>query len=594
MTQPRAVPLQPREVARVLSEIATLLELNGRDPFRARAFASAARFLEGTDADLVVLARESRLTELRGVGPAIALIVAEIVDTGRAAVHEELQAATPVGLFELLRVPGLGAKRIHTIHAELGVASLDDLESAARAGRIAALPGFGAKTEARILDGLAFARSIRAVRRYPDALEIGARMLDWLLSQPSVTAAELVGPLRRRLEVVNRVDLVAATERPADVHAAFAALNGVEGVEGAEGAEGAEGGIEAMLSDGLPVRLRCVAPAELVAAVAWDTGSDPHVEGLAAAAAAAGFVFDRRGLWKGDQRTELADEAAIYTALGLGYIPPELREGLGEIEAAADGHEPTLVTITDLTGTFHCHTTFSDGKATLDEMAGAAAAKDWSYLGIADHSRVAAYARGLTIERVREQHEAIDAWNAARTASGASEFRIFKGIESDILPDGRLDYPDEVLATFDFIVGSVHSSFGMTEEEMTARVIRAVRHPALTILGHATGRLLLTREGYALDVPAVIDAAAETGVVIEINSNPHRLDLDWRDVRYAAERGVLIAINPDAHSVKGLDHVIYGVNMARKAGLAPHQILNCWTFEEVDRYLAARKQAIQD
>lgn len=587
MSETPAAPLQPREVAWILAQIGVLMELNGRDPFRARAFASAARALEGTDADLVALASEDRLTELKGIGQGLASVVREIVETGRSTPYEELAAATPVGLFDLMRVPGLGTKRIRTLHEELGIESLDALEDAARAGRIATLPGMGPKTEQKILQGLEFARAARGRRRYPEALEIGVRMLEWLRAHDDVADAAIVGPLRRRMEIVERIDLVAATDHPDAVVPAFLALNGIIG----EAARDEAGGVEAMLGDGVPVRLRAVAPSEFVGAVVWDTGSDAHVAELVERATGQSLELGPQGLSRAGEPMELEDEEALYTALGLAYLPPELREGLGEVEAAVGAEPPRLVETADLTGTFHCHTTYSDGKATLSEMAEAAAALGWSYLGLADHSRTAAYAGGLSIEQVADQRAEVDGWNAERDRNGHRRVRLFHGIESDILPDGRLDYPDEVLAGFDYVVGSVHSSFGMSEEEMTERMIRAVRHPALTILGHPTGRLLLRREGYALDVDAVLEAAAEAGVVIEINANPNRLDLDWRHVRRAAELGITIAVNPDAHSVAGLEHVAFGVNMARKAGLGPRQVLNCWSLEELEEYLAGRKQA---
>ena len=569
----------PREVARLLAEIGTLMELNGRDTFRARAFGTAARLLEGTDADLEALARTDRLTTLRGVGEGIAGIIREYVLTGRSTIHEELETATPVGLLDLLRVPGLGTRKIHTLHESLGVDSLDALERAARAGEVAALPGFGEKTERKILDGIAFARSSRGRRRYPEALETAARLLEWLRGRPEVLASEIAGPVRRRMEVVDRVDLVAASRDPGGTLDAFLALN-----SGGAGERESEETAALELADGVRARLRCTTPEGFVAAVVWETGSDAHTAALAARAEEQGLELGPGGLLRGGEPVEVEDEGALYAALGLAYLPPELREGLGEVEAAAAGALPRLVELEDLRGTFHCHTTYSDGKASLEEMAEAARARGWEYLGLGDHSRTASYARGMPIDRVRAQQREVDEYNAR-----VSGFRLLKGVESDILPDGSLDYPDDVLADFDYVVASVHSSFRMAEDEMTARVIRAVRHPALTILGHPTGRLLLSREGYAIDVRAVIDAAAEAGVAIEINANPHRLDLDWREVRYAASRGVLIAVDPDAHSVKGIEHVVYGVNMARKAGLTPEQILNCWPLERVTEHLAQRK-----
>jgi DNA polymerase (family X) len=345
-------------------------------------------------------------------------------------------------------------------------------------------------------------------------------------------------------------------------------------------------------------------PAEhFVAAVVWETGSDLHLQQLAERATERSLLLDRGGLHRGGEVVRFDTEDELYAALDLEYIEPELREGLGEVGHAASGSLPTLVVPEDLTGTFHCHTTYSDGKATLEQMAEGARARGWRFLGIADHSRNASYAGGLSVERVLTQQAEIDAWNArvapadgrAPTAKngeeGPPEVRLFKGIEADILVDGSLDYSDEVLATFDFVVGSVHSSLAMSVEVMTERVVRAVSNPYLTMLGHPTGRLLLTRKGYPLDLERVFAAAAENRVIIEINSDAHRLDLGWREAKAAAEQGILIAINPDAHSVAALDAVVFGVNMARKAGLRPQQIINCWPLERVERYLAERKQA---
>ncbi len=578
--------MNAREVAAVLEEIAMLGELTGENPFRIRAFAAAARTLEGTTADLDALARAGELTALPGVGPAIADTIAELLATGRSGQHERLRAEVPVGLYDLLRIPGLGTKRVRTLYAERGIDSLERLEAAARAGEVAALPGFGPRTQHKVLEGLGFVRASAGRRRYPQAMELAVHFLEWLRAHPAVAAAEIAGELRRRMETAAEVDLVAASHGPAAVVDAFLGLRGAEGA--AERVD--EGRASLRLRDGVRVRVRCVAPERFVAAVAWETGSAAHLEALAARAAERGLRLDADGLRSGGEDVPLPDEEALYAALGLAYVPPELREGMGEVAAAAEGRIPRLVELADLRGTFHCHTTWSDGKATVAEMAEAARGRGWRYLGIADHSPSAGYAGGLASTRVRAQHREIDAWNAAHGGSGAERFRLFKGTEADILPDGALDYPDAVLAGFDYVVGSVHSSFGMPERAMTDRVLRAVANPRLTMLGHATGRLLLTREGYAIDVRAVIDAAAEHGVAVEINADPHRLDLDWRHVRYAAERGVLVPVNPDAHSTRGLDNVAFGVNAARKGWLAAPQVLNTWELQAVEEHFAQRKQ----
>ncbi|HEX2092722.1 MAG TPA: DNA polymerase/3'-5' exonuclease PolX [Longimicrobiaceae bacterium] len=577
--------MNAREVAAVLGEIAMLGELAGESPFRVRAFAAAARTLETSGADLEALARSGELTSLPGVGPTIAGTIRELVETGRSSEHEALRARTPVGVYDLLRLPGLGTKRVRTLYAELGIDSLDRLEAAARSGEVARLPGFGAKTEARILDGLTFVRAASGRRRYPQALEVAVALLEPLRVHPGVAAAEIAGELRRRMETVAAVDLVAVSASPVEVLEDFLELHGLgDTVEAA-----VEGRASLRLRDGLQVRLRCVPAARFVAAMVWETGSDGHLRELAAQAEERGMRLDADGLHRGPGLVPLPDEEALYAALGLGYVHPELREGEGEVVAAAEGRLPRLLELADLRGTFHCHTTYSDGRASVAEMAEGARARGWRYLGIADHSRSAGYAGGLSPAAVRRQLREIRAWNREHGGEGAERFRLFAGTEADILPDGTLDYPDDVLAGFDYVVGSVHSSFAMGERAMTDRVLRALENPHLTILGHPTGRLLLTREGYGIDVLAVIDAAAERGVAIEINADPHRLDLDWRHLRYAAERGVLIPINPDAHSVRGLDNVAFGVNAARKGWLTAREVLNAWELEEVEEHLAKRK-----
>jgi DNA polymerase (family 10) len=586
MDDPPAPPATTREVAILLAEIGTLLGLNGGDSFRARAFTSAAQALEGVDADLVAFAKSDQLVTLRGVGAGIASVIREYVLTGESRLHAELRAATPIGMHDLLRIPALGPKRIHTLYARLGIDSLDSLESAAAAGEIAALPGFGAKTEKKILEGIPFARRSRQLRRYPDALEVARRLVGWLRELPDVREAEIAGQLRRRMEVVDRIDLVASADDPEAILEKFRSSLGMGDAAAIE--DTADGEATLRLTDGLTTRLRCVPPTSYVEALLWETGSPEHVSGLARLASEQRGRLDPDALRIDGLRVRSRSEAAIYKRLGIAFVPPELREGLDELELAATERIPRLIDLADLRGTFHCHSTYSDGKATIAEMATGARERGWSYLGLGDHSRTASYAGGLSIEQVRTQHSEVESLNRSFLADD-TPFHIFKGIESDILPDGSLDYPDAVLREFDYVVGSVHSSFGMDRREMTKRLIRATEHESLTILGHLTGRLLLRRSGYEIDVEAVLEAAARAQAVIEINANPHRLDLDWRHVKTAARLGILIAINPDAHSVAALDNVAFGVNMARKSGLEPRQVLNTWPLDEVAEFFAKRK-----
>jgi DNA polymerase (family 10) len=573
------------EAAGVLSEISMLLEVVGGDPFRAKAYATAARRLEASGADLTQLAAEGRLTTLPGVGAGIAEVLREIVETGRSSLYDRLAADTPIGLYDLMRIKGLGPKRIRTLYADQGIDSLDKLEAAALAGRLASLPGIGAATENKIIQSVAFARAARGRRRLYAALEVAERLLEWLDTLPGVQRAEAAGEVRRDLEVVDSVDLVAAAKDPDAVLAAFRGLSGAASSPAQAGDRA-----EIQFSDGLRARLVCVAPARWATALLYATGSAEHLAQLEARAETLGLRLAEDGLWRGARRVAARDEAALYRALGMDFVEPELREGWGEVEAAAAGTLPALVEVGDLRGTFHCHTTYSDGRASVAEMGEAARERGWRYLGIADHSQSAGYAGGLPPAKVRSQQAEIDGWNRAHGGKGKQRFRLFKGVESDILADGRLDYDDGVLASFDYVVGSVHSAFNLGEKAMTERLVRAVSNPRLTMLGHATGRLLLRRDSYEVDVRAVIDAAAEHGVAVEINADPARLDVDWKNARYAAERGVLVPINPDAHSTSALDNVQWGVRVARKGWLGPRNVLNAYELEEVEEIFAKRKQ----
>lgn len=573
------------EVAGVLSEISMLLEVVGGDPFRAKAYATAARRIEASGADLEQLAAQGKLATLPGVGSGIAAVIREIVTTGTSSLYERLAADTPLGLYDLMRIKGLGPKRVRTLYADLGIDSLDALEQAAAAGKLHDLPNFGAKTTQKILESVAFARAARGRRRLYAALEVADRLVEWLDTLGTVTKSSVAGEARRDLEVVECVDLVAASKDPAAVLAAFRDLSGA-----APTGPRKENYGEIRFSDGLRATLVAVEPKEFATALLYATGSGKHLRELESRAESLGMRLAADGLWRGEKRVATRDETAVYKALGLAYVEPELREGWGEVEAAANGALPRLVEVGDLQGTFHCHTSYSDGRASVDEMGEATRARGWRYLGIADHSQSAGYAGGLPPAKVRAQQADIDRWNRERGGKGKQRVRLFKGVESDILTDGSLDYDDDVLETFDYVVGSVHSAFGIGEKAMTDRLLRAVSNPRLTILGHATGRLLLRRNGYEVDVRAVIDAAAEHGVCVEINADPARLDVDWKWARYAASKGVLVPIDPDAHSTDSLDYVEWGVRVARKGWLAPRNVLNTFDLEEVEDFFAARKQ----
>jgi DNA polymerase (family X) len=565
-------------VAMVLDEIAALLTLQDAERFRVLAYRNAARAVDRLEGDLAEQFRSGALARTPGLGPATLSVVRDLVGTGRSRLYDRLRQETPAGMVQLRAVAGLGPKRIRTLHQRLGIETLDGLRDAAEAGRIAELPGFGPATQRRILEGLDFVGRSAGHRRQPQAYATADRLIGFLETLP-VHYVSLAGELRRRCETVDGIDLLAVTDEPGAVLDGFTALPGLTLPERIGDARA-----RARLADGATVRIRCTGPETAGAALLAETGSSSHVRALAERAAGRGLRLEPDGLWRGSERRDADSEETVYEALGLAWIPPELREGRGEIEAAEDGSLPRLVEYDDLRGTFHCHTTYSDGSATVAELGEAARARGWRYLGIADHSVSAAYAGGLTVDEIRRQHEEVDRWNRDHGA----HVRLFKGIESDIRRDGSLDYDPDVLASFDYVIGSVHSGFRIGRVEMTERVTAAVRNPYLTILGHPTGRLLLSREPYPIDLDAVIAAAADAGAAIEINGDPHRMDMDWRYWPAARDAGVRCAIDSDAHSVAGLGAVLFGLSMARKGWLEPDDVINAWEVERVQSYLENR------
>jgi DNA polymerase (family 10) len=480
----------------------------------------------------------------------------------------------PQGLLDLMRVPGLGVAKIQVIHDALGVETVEDLERVAQNGQLAALPRFGKKTAERILKGIEISRRNSHLERFPAAAVEAHVMLANVLKHPDVKHADVAGSIRRHSEVVADIDIVAeCSADPEEVAESFARSPGVSKADTGE----EPGAVAIRFVDGTRLDMYCANSVDYPMALWRATGSTAHVEEMTVLADRKGFQI--KGNWlvkKEGKRVPVASEDALFTALGLVPIPPEMREGMGEIEAAARRELPDLVTFDDIRGVLHCHTDYSDGSATLEEMANAAKDRGWTYLGISDHSESAFYAGGLKRDKLARQHEEIDRLNAEM-----KDFRILKGIEADILADGRLDYDAETLDRFDYVIGSIHSRFSMDGDTMTKRVLAAMDDPHLTILAHPTGRLLLSREPYAINVEAVLEKAAEAGVAVELNADPHRLDLDWRYCRQAKELGVTIEIGPDAHSTAGLDNVHFGIGMARKAWLEAGEILNARSAEDV-------------
>ncbi len=586
-------PLDKAAIAAVLQDIATLLELKGENPFKVRAYAAGARLLEALpESEIDARVAAGTLAEVKGIGEALAQKIGELRTTGRLGFHEKLKASIPPGLVEMLDIPGLGPKKVRALQAALGVDSIAALEAACRGGAVAELAGFGEKTQARLLEGIAnraaYAKRHLWFKAYAEAEPILAA----LRARPGVVRAEHAGSLRRRMETVGDLDFLAATRDPRPVADWFVALPGVKEVT----AHG-ETKASVRLASGLQADLRLVPPEQFVFALHHFTGSKDHNVQLRQRALERGLSLSEWGLVPAEgegtakekaaaapPRTDIHGEADLFGALGLAFIPPELREGRGEIEAAEAGPLPRLLEEGDLRGVFHNHTTESDGHNTLEEMAAAAEALGWEYLGIADHSKSSFQARGLDEARLAAQVEAIRRLNA----SGRCRTHVFAGTECDILPDGRLDFADNVLAGLDYVVASVHSAFTLDREAQTRRILRALENPHVTMLGHPTGRLLLERPGYDVDLERIVDAAIERGVVIELNASPWRLDLDWRFWRRAAERGLVCAINPDAHRAAQLEWFRLGVAAARKGWLTPAHLLNTRPLAAVQAALARR------
>lgn len=564
----------------MFEQLAVYLEFRGENPFRVRAFRNAARAVLGLQGSIAEALADGSLAATRGIGPATLAIVKELLETGRSTALEELKQQIPAGLLDLLGIPGLGAARIKLLHEQLGIDSVAGLEAAARDGRLAALPRFGAKTAEKLLQGIAFAHRTRTFRLAHHAAREAEVLRAAVARLPGVTRVVVAGEVRRRCEVVSELALVAETERPpAELRDAIARFPDLLDPSSTDDL------VTFRSVGGMTASIRISAPADFGAALVQATGSPTHLEQLAAHAQGAGYTLASAVLRRGGQPVPAPEEAAVYRALGLAEIPPELREGLDEVARAAAGTLPRLVEPSDLRGFLHCHTTYSDGTLGVEDLVVACRDAGYAYIGITDHSKSAAYAGGLSVEKLERQWEEI-----AAVQSRVSGIRILRGIESDILVEGALDYPDAILARFDFVIGSIHGRFSLGEAAMTARVLGALESPYLTILGHPTGRVLLSRNPYALDLEQVFSKAAANGVALEINGDPRRLDLDWRLVRRARAHGVLLAIGADAHGLSGIPNLEFGTAVARKAGLEQQDVLNTRSVEEFLTFAEARRR----
>ena len=579
------------EIAAVLEEIGTLLELKGENPFKIRAYANAARSIEAWGGSFSDLQDEEALAKIPGIGKSIADKVKELAATGSLKYLEELRAEFPAAILELFSISGLGAKKIKALYDKLQISSIEELLNACQSGRVAKLPGFGETTQEKICKAIEERAKHSGYFQFGEIAQEAETLKSDLAGHPDSLQVDVAGSYRRRKEIVHDVDLVVATKNPEPIMKFFVAHPLVESLI-------AHGPTKSSvrLHSGIQCDLRVVSAAEYPFALAYFTGNKEHNIELRSRALKRGWTLNEYRLapLPPDPKTKkqralkkipkVRDEAELYHALDLDFIPPELRENWGEFEAAERHSLPRLIEKENLRGTFHSHTTASDGHNSIAEMAEAAQALGLEYLGIADHSRSSIQAHGLDEAKLRAQAAAIRKLN--KKFDG---FRLFAGVECDILRDGSLDFDDDVLSELDFVVASIHSVFNLSEADMTRRIIRAISNPLVTILAHPTGRLLLKREPYVVDLPAVIDAAADTGTWIELNAAPKRLDLDWRWWPRAKEKGVKCVINPDAHRAERLQDLWFGIGIARKGWLTKNDVMNCLPLGKIEDAIAGKK-----
>ena len=569
-----------RALTRAFKLAAQLMELHDENPFKIRAIEGTANALDALSFPVSEIER-SGLPDRTGLSKTAAAKVAELLDTGTFSELQRLLEATPPGVVEMLSIKGIGPKKIRSLWRELGIESTEQLREAAETDQVSKLKGFGKKTQESILESLEFAGQSKGKLLYPQAEALAEELCQQLRDGLKIEKVAVAGEIRRRLETVEVVRMVAATDQPAKAHEL---LNKMVGLTADPRRSGPFAWRGTATASGVQVEVLLTSTEDFVTELFLNSAAEEHLSEDLPGTDSHGSITSLRQ-WA--RREKFQQEEALYEKAGLQFIVPELREGLGEIALAAEKKLPRLLEDGDLRGSLHNHSTYSDGNHSLRDMATWLRDHNYEYLGICDHSQAAHYANGLSAERVRQQHQEIDKLNAE-----LAPFRIFKGIESDILSDGSLDYAPDVLASFDFIVASVHSNLKMDERKATERLLRAIENPYCTMLGHPTGRLLLRRQGYPIDYKAVIDACAKNQVIIEINANPWRLDLDWRWVRYALDQGVMLSINPDAHHTDGYADMRYGVLMGRKGLLTKEMTFNTKSVEEAAAYFDKRKAGI--
>jgi len=582
------------QVAEIFVNVATLLDLKGENPFKSRAYLNAARALEGMSEPLDKVIGEQRLAEIKGIGESIQKKVSELVATGKLAYYEELKAATPPGLVAMLDIPGLGPKKIKALHDELGIETVEQLEEACKNGKVAALKGFGEKTATNICAGINRRRAYASRHLVSDALPVAEQLLEALRAHPGVIRCSSAGSLRRHREVIGDIDLLASAKNPSEVLEYFTAQPGILNVI-------ARGDTKAsvLLEGGIQSDLRVVSDSEFPFALMYFTGSKEHNIVMRQRAIERGLRLNEYGLFRSKVETRdpgllvnCRTEEEVFQQLGLHFVPAEMREDMGEFALAEKGPLPRLIEWTDLKGSLHNHSTWSDGHQRPEDIAKAMRELGLAYWGITDHSKASFQANGLSAERLRLEIKEVQQINERLEGEGI-DFRLLTGIEVDILKDGKLDLPDEVLAELDVVIASVHQSFSQTEAETTQRLIGAAQNPYVHILGHLTGRLLLERDAYKVNQRAVIDACAETGTWIELNASPYRFDMDWRFWPYAKSKGVKCVINCDAHRFEHAGFLRLGAGIARKGGLTREDVINTLPLDRLRQELKTKRARVQ-
>ena len=571
-----------REIVKTLNNIATLLELKGENSFKIRAYKTGSDIIENFSGDIEQIAKDEKLDEIKGIGKALASKIQEIINTGRLSYYENLKSEFPDSIFELFDVSNLGPKKIKHLYDTLKVDSIEKLESSCKNGEISKLSGFGEKSVAKILESIAFRKDNAKFFRTGDIAPVAEIILNFLKRLPQVSQAKIAGSYRRGKEIVHDIDFIVATKSPIEVIDEFTKMAEVDEIISKGKTKSS-----IRLNNGLQCDLRAVRNCEFPFALNYFTGSKSHNIRMRSLAISKEYTLNEYGLIPKDENAQILiqNETELYEKLGLTYIHPTLREDQGEIEASKNSKLPNLVKTENLKGIFHNHTTASDGKNTLEEMANATKDLGLQYLGISDHSKSSVQANGLSAERLLKQINEIKKYNS----KNKTNFKVFSGVECDILKDGRLDYDDSILSQLDYSVASVHSSFSLTEKEMTDRVIRAIENPFVTMIGHLTGRLLLIRKPYDINVTKIIDACAQNNTIIEINANPRRLDMDWRWWKHAKEKGVKCSINPDAHNIDHFQFLHFGIKVAQKGWLEASDVVNCLPLGKIEKLLNLKR-----